>query len=114
MTENTTTVVENVEGQMDLVTGEVVETAPEMTVEDIVTELAGSIEEPITAYKIANVINGTFELIGIDKKVPPQMMYNYTLKGMIVKGKKGSAKDIRYTRDEVVAFATRYVNKFVK
>jgi hypothetical protein len=118
MTENTdiTVPVELTEGQIDLLTGEEVtieSDTEEVTVEDIVKALVDTIPEPITAYKIATVINKTFEVLQVAKTIPTQMMYNYTLKGMIVKGKKGSAKDIRYTQDEVTAFATKYVKKYI-
>lgn len=116
MTENTNTVVENVEGQQDLLTGEVVEIEveeTELTVESIVEELVSTLEEPITAYKIATVINGTFKVLEIAKQIPTQMMYNYTKNGLIAKGKKGKASEIRYTKEEVKAFAIKYVNKYI-
>jgi hypothetical protein len=114
MNENTEITI--VEGQQDLFTGEVVETTPEeteLTVEDIVKELTSEVfgnETVITAYKIHNIINGAFKVLGIAKVVPPQMMYNYDRNGLIVKGKKGVK---RYTADEVYAFVTKYVNKYI-
>lgn len=115
MTENVTTEVEIIEGQTDLETEEVVETVEdELTVESVVTELVGTLTEPITAYKIANVINGTFKVFEYEKVIPTQMMYNYTKNGLIVKGKKGKASEIRYTKEEVIEFAVKYVSKFIK
>ena len=92
-----------------------IEESEELTVESVVgelTETAFGTDEEVTAYKIANVVNGAFKVLEIAKVIPTQMMYNYTRNGMIVKGKKGSAKEIRYTKDEVKAFATKYVNKY--
>lgn len=86
----------------------------ELTVESVVTELVSTLEEEVTAYKIATVVNGTFTVMGNEKRIPTQMMYNYTRNGLIVKGKKGSAKEIRYTKEEVKSFVVKYVNKFVK
>lgn len=113
MTEN---IIENIDGQMDLFTGEeivVEEETTEITVDQIVKELVDTLSEPITAYKIAVVINKSFEVLGIEKTIPTQMMYNYTKNGMIVKGKKGKASDIRYTKEEVATFATKYINKYL-
>lgn len=116
-TNNIDTEIEISEGQMDLFTGEVVEVEEseetELSVEDIVKELTSEVfgnETVITAYKIHNVINEVFKVLGIAKVVPPQMMYNYDRNGLIVKGKKGVK---RYTADEVYAFVTKYVNKYV-
>lgn len=111
MTENMiqnleTTLVEDVE---------VEETAEELSVETVVAELTETVfgaDEEITAYKIANVINGAFKVLGVAKMIPTQMMYNYTKNGLIAKGKKGSAKEIRYTKAEVNEFAAKYVNKY--
>lgn len=32
----------------------------------------------ITPYAAAKVVNATLKAAGIDKQIPPQMMYNYT------------------------------------
>lgn len=88
------------------------EETEELTVEETVTELVEALkDENVTAYGVWTVVMGAFKVLEIEKTVPSQMMYNYTRNGMIVKGKKGSAKDIRYTKDEVKAFATKYVTK---
>jgi hypothetical protein len=108
MNENT---VETV-GQIDLFTGEVVEETPEMVLEDIVKEIVGEKSE-YTAYSIATIINKVFEATLTDKKIPTQMMYQYTRNGMIVKGKKGAASEIRYTVEEVNAFVNKYTSKHV-
>jgi len=42
------------------------------------------------------------------------MMYNYTRNGLIVKGKKGSAKEIRYSAEEVVLFVNKWFAKNYK
>jgi len=85
--------------------------APELTVEEIVSELTVAVfgDDPtITPYKIHTVVNGAFEALSNEKRIRPQMMYNYDRNGMIAKGKKGVKA---YTEDEVKAFATKYVNK---
>jgi len=99
-------------GQIDLFTNEVVETTPELTPESIVAELTDTLTDENTAYVVWKIVTGAFKVLGVEKNVPSQMMYNYTRNGMIVKGKKGSAKEIRYTKDEVKAFATKYVTKY--
>jgi hypothetical protein len=83
-----------------------------LSVEEIVAELvtvAFGTDETITAYKIATVINGVFTATGTDKKIPTQMMYNYSRNGLInkVKGQKA------YNKDEVTAFVTKYTNKYI-
>jgi hypothetical protein len=85
-----------------------------VTVESVVTELVATLPEEVTAYKIATLVNGAFTVLGIEKQIPTQMMYNYTRNGMIAKGKKGKASDIRYTKEETEAFVTKYVNKYSK
>jgi hypothetical protein len=77
-----------------------------------VTKLAEGTE--YTAYRIATIINKVFVATGTVKEIPTQMMYIYTNKGMIAKRTKGqSAKDVRYTYDEVVEFVHKYTNKYV-
>lgn len=95
MTENTVTEIEN-----------------EITLPEIVQSVIGT-ETDVTAYKIAVYVNKVFTITGTEKQVPTQMMYNYTRNGMIVKGKKGSAKEIRYTNEEAVAFVTKYTSKYI-
>src|SRR4051812_48625822 len=99
-----------------VLTDTVDETTPEiLTVEEIVTELVGTLPtDDNTAYTVWKVLTGALKALEIEKTVPSQMMYNYTRTGMIAKGKKGSAKEIRYSKDEVQAFVTKYVNKHSK
>jgi hypothetical protein len=96
MTENTdlTTPVELTEGQIDLITEEVVEieTAEETDFEQIVTQLTNGVfgqDIQVTAYKI-------------------HKMYNYAKNGMIngIKNMKQT-----YTKDEVTAFVIKYTQK---
>jgi hypothetical protein len=80
--------------------------ATELSLEEIVRELVTT--ETNSPYGIAKIINQVFEVTGNDKRIPPQMMYNYALKGMIVKGEKGRKV---YTRDETVTYVTKYTGK---
>jgi hypothetical protein len=64
-----------------------------------------------TPYGIAKLINQTFQDLGSDKQIPPQMMYQYAAKGMIVKGEKGRKT---FTAEEVGAFVIRYVSKHIE
>lgn len=116
MSENTTAAVETeiVEGQMDLFTGDVVETVVEetspLTLEEIVTELIGS-QTDYTPYAIAKLINQVFQATSTDKEIPPQMMYIYASKGMLA-GKASKGRKI-YTSEEVYTFVTKYTSKHV-
>ena len=59
-------------------------------------------------------LNQVFKALGIEKECPTQMGYNYTKNGMIAKRTKGQkGSEVRYTRDEITTWATKYVNKFV-
>lgn len=113
MTENTSTIVEIVEGQMDLFTEEVVEietTDDTISMEDVIAEIAETVfkgESTITSYKIHNIINGTFKVLGVEKEIKPQMMYNYSKNGMI----SGIKLQKQYNKDEVTKFVTKYVTK---
>lgn len=89
-----------------------VEETVEISLEEIVREISQTVfgkSETITAYKIAKVINGVFETVGNEKRIPPQMMYNYSSKGMIVKGYKGK----EYTFDQTVEYVMKYTSKHV-
>lgn len=111
-TNNIDSEIEISDGQMDLMTGEVVEkeSEKEVTVEEIVETLTENVfgsDITITAYKIHTIINGTFKVVGFEKQVPPQMMYNYSRNGMI-----NGVKNVKqYTREEVTKFVIKYVNK---
>jgi hypothetical protein len=83
----------------------------EMSVESVIEELVATAfgENPtITPYKIATIINGTFEVVGAEKRIPTQMMYNYDRNGLIAKGVKGSKA---YDKEQVTTYVTKYVSK---
>ena len=86
----------------------------ELTPAQIISELVGTAfgdNTTVTPYKVATIINGAFEVLGVAKVIPTQMMYNYARNGLIVKGKKGAKA---YTQSEVTAFVTKYVGKYNK
>lgn len=58
-------------------------------------------------YAIAAIINQTFQDLGSDKQIAPQMMYNYARAGMInkIKGQR------QYTAEDTAAFVIRFVNR---
>lgn len=101
----------------DLYTGPEIEETEEIVLENIIEEVTKKefgTEIAITAYKIANIINNVFKVTLTDKKIPTQMMYIYTNKGMIAKRTKGvPSKDVRYTKEEVIAFVTKYTSKHI-
>ena len=78
--------------------------------DDLVRDLvfgAGTSEE-MTPYLVHSIVNTVFEALEVEYRVRPQMMYNYDRNGLIVKGQKGKK---RFTRDEVLDFVTRFVNR---
>lgn len=86
--------------------------ATELTVEEtvgVLTETVFGDDDTITPYKLHNIVNGAFEALGSDKRIPPQMMYNYSRNGMLVKGQKGIKA---LTKEQAKAFATKFVNKY--
>jgi hypothetical protein len=101
------------EQQIQALSVETEETETELTAETVVAELVEALKDESTAYNVAVLINKSFEILGVEKKIPTQMMYNYTKNGMIAKGKKGTASNIRYTKDEVKTFALKYINKYL-
>lgn len=79
------------------------------TVEQFVADLVDGIDtDEITPYVLHKVVNTTLEVMGLDYRVRPQMMYNYAANGMIVKGQKGLK---RFTRIQVAEFTIRFVNR---
>lgn len=100
------------EQQIEAIEIEDVETEEtEVLVEDVVEELTetefGSDEE-ITAYRIHKIVNGVFKVVGFEKKVPPQMIYNYSKNGLI-----NGTKDMKqkYNKSDVKKWVLKYVTK---
>lgn len=80
-----------------------------VTVAQLVSDIvAGMTPEAWTPYQVSTVVNKALEAVGTEYRVRPQMMYNYDRNGMIVRGSKDKK---RFTEDEVIAFATRFVEK---
>ena len=87
-------------------------TIADMSLEALVEGLIEtSGETEVTAYRVAIIINGVFETAGVEKRIPTQQMYVYTRNGLIARGKKGKASEIRYTKDEVKNFVVKYTSK---
>lgn len=65
----------------------------------------------MTPYAAAKIVNARLAEEGIEKEIPPQMMYNYTKKNMIaneiVEGKK------RITQAGLNEWLLGYVNKLL-
>lgn len=66
-----------------------------------------------TPYKAAQLVNAALEEAGLDKRIPPQMMYNYTT----ARVRKGKAPFIavdengRITEEGLTAWMTKYLEK---
>jgi hypothetical protein len=79
------------------------------TVEEIVADLVDEANPAEwTPYTVHTIVNGAFEVLEHPRRIPPQMMYTYDNNGLIVKGVK---KARRFTRDQVKAFATKFVTR---
>jgi len=65
----------------------------------------------MTPYAAAKTVNAALDGAGLDKKIPPQMMYNYAAKGyvetVLVDGKK------RITSEGLQTWLVGYINKLV-
>lgn len=108
---------EMTQAQIDSISIETESEESELTLKDIVAEIAKETfgtDEMVSAYKVAVIVNKVFQATMTDKQIPTQMTYNYTRNGMIAKGKKGKAAEIRYTKAEVEAFVFKYTNKHVE
>ena len=109
MSENITTTTDE---QMALEGTEVLEEKAELSVEEIVESLVT--EGTYNAYGIHKLVNAAFEVLENDRRIPPQMIYNYSRNGMIEKG-RGSAKEPNknhvYDNATVKAFVTKWVTK---
>jgi len=81
---------------------------------DLVTAAFPQGTETIGAYAIHKIVNGVFEVFGVERKIPPQMMYNYSRNGIIAKRAEKPNKDHQYTQDEVLTFVTKYTSKHAK
>jgi len=78
---------------------------------DIVRSLVEASETTTwSPYAIHVVVNRCFQVMGIEKKIPPQMIYQYAKKGML----NGTKDTLRFTTEETVAFVTKYLNKNAK
>jgi hypothetical protein len=57
----------------------------------------------ITAYAFAKIVNGELKAMGIEKVLPPQMMYTYY--------KKGFVKPAAQTETGAAEWAYKYASK---
>lgn len=84
----------------------------ELSLETVVEELTAEVfgeSEIVTPYMVAKIVNSVFETMGNDKRIPPQMMYNYSRNGMINKVKGSKA----ITKEETITFVTKYTRKYI-
>lgn len=64
----------------------------------------------LTPYAVAKLVNAALQAAGIDKSVPPQMLYTYAKKGML-----GNAKGTKIiTQAQADEWVEKYVAKFAK
>jgi hypothetical protein len=80
-------------------------TAPSLT--ETVSAATPTDTEEFTSYQVHSVLNKVLEIVGLEYRVRPQMMYNYSKNGLIsgIKGQK------RYDRDQVLRFVEKFVSK---
>jgi hypothetical protein len=110
---NNTETNTEVTGQIDLLTGEAIVVEETVTLETVVDQVVGDVEN-VTGYQIMKWINEIFKVTGTEKTVPTQMGYIYGSKGMISKRTKGmKGSEIRYTNEEARTFITKYTTKHV-
>lgn len=90
-------------------TTEVVEETEALTVEEIVQSLVT--EDTYNAYGIHKIVNAVLEVLGNERRIAPQMMYNYSRNSMIEKGREKPNKDHVYSNEAVKAFVIKWANK---
>lgn len=66
----------------------------------------------MTPYQAAKIVNARLVAEGIDKEIPPQMMYNYAKKNMIVSVLVEGRQ--RITQDGLQSWLTKYIAKLTK
>lgn len=89
---------------------ETVET--ELTVAEVVQDLAKGLDETVGPYKIWKIVIAALDVFEFDGKRPTsQYMYNYSRNGMIAKREVKPNTDHEYTKDQAVAFITKYVGR---
>ena len=75
---------------------------------DIVRSIVEASDTTVwSPYAIHVVVNRCFQVMGIEKKIPPQMIYQYAKKGML----NGTKDTLRFTTEETVTFVTKYLTK---
>jgi hypothetical protein len=92
----------------------------ESAVESVESEEAVVVEQtesakPLTPYGAAKLVNAALEEAGVDKVIPPQMMYNYTM-GRLNKGKEpfiGFEPTKGVDRESLAEWIEKYVAKQV-
>jgi hypothetical protein len=92
----------------------------ESAVESVESEEAVVVEQtesvkPLTPYGAAKLVNAALEEAGVDKVIPPQMMYNYTM-GRLNKGKDpfiGFEPATGVDRESLAEWIEKYVAKQV-
>ncbi len=99
---------ETTEGEETVAEVEDDESTTEVSIEELVLDIVSALPSEVTPYQIHSVVNTVFDALGAGKSVRPQMMYNYAKNGLIVKGAKDRK---RFSQDEVIAFAVKYVTK---
>lgn len=95
--------------QLVLDNTEVLEERVELSVQEIVESLVT--EEEYNAYGVHKIINKVFEIVGHDRVIKPQMMYNYSRNSLIEKGRGAKNTNHLYTDVAVKAFVTKWANK---
>lgn len=70
-------------------------------------ELSNYSSATLTLYQVAKIINKIFSNFGI-AEIRPQMMYNYSNNGLVVKGKKDSSP---ISKEDAAKFITKFINK---
>lgn len=79
------------------------------SIDDVVRHLLESVSDSVllSPYAIAKIYNDYATIAGVPE-VRPQMMYNYSANGMIVKGSK-KHNEHRYTKAETYVFLVKFV-----
>ena len=66
-------------------------------------------DDTFTPYRVSVILNDILSELGIDKKIPSQMMYNYRKQGMLVTNEDG-----RISNENAFLFVEKYLNKNFK
>lgn len=83
------------------------------TVPVLVDRVLADLGDSISPYRIAVLGQEVFDILQFKYLFRPQMAYNYSRNGLIVRGSKRTGAGVTYNKIEVREFLTRFVTRTI-